>query len=139
MEINLYEEILPLNMRKDFKIDKVEKIKNEYHIFTIENNDNYPIELRKYDPEQIVSNGFLDDLEIVHSPFNNGLVYLKVFRRRWKLKNSKISFHNNQQLHENGMKCTSELALFLKELAKRKRRKFFATFPDIRYIKEEDF
>ena len=143
MEINLYDEIVPAAMKEKFEIKKVEKRTErnpeEYWIYLEEKEDNYPESLKENKPEEIVLNGFLDRLEILHSPFNNRLVYLQVYRRRWKLKGNKSSHHNDYQLHMKGMKCTEELGDFLKELTRQKRRKFFTNFPNIRYIREEDF
>jgi len=144
MEINLYEEILPAKMRAEFEVKKVEKREErnpspEYWVYVEEKIDNYPPELEQYKRSEIVLNGFLDNLEIVHSPFNNVSVYLQISRRRWKIKGSKNSYHNRHELHAPGMKCSSEFGDFLKELTRRKRHKFFANFPHIRLVKEEDF
>ena len=99
MEINLYEEILPAKMRGQFEVKKVERREErspraEYWVYVEEIRDNYPKELEEYDIEEIALNGFLDSLEIVHSPFNNTPVYLQISRRRWKIKGSKNSYHN---------------------------------------------
>lgn len=144
MEINLYEEILPAKMRGEFEVKKVEKRdertpRAEYWIYVEEKKDNYPPEIEQYKAEEIVLNGFLDNLELVHSPFNNVPVYLQISRRRWKLKGTTKSYNNQHELHKPGMKCTPEFGDFLKELTRRKRRKFFTNFPHIRLIKEEDF
>ncbi len=143
MKIDLYDEIIPARMKGKFEIKKVEKRTErnpeEYWIYLEEKEDNYPESLKKRRPEEIALNGFLDRLEILHSPFNNRLVYLQVYRRRWKLKGDKISHHNEYELHIKGMKCTEELGDFLKELTRQKRHKFFSDFPNIRYIGKENF
>ena len=144
MKINLYKEILPENMREKFEITKIEKKierkpQEEYWIYVEEKKDNYPKELKNISREEISLNGFLDRLEIIHSPINNNPVYLQIYRRRWKRKGETNSYHNEHEIHKPGMKCTQEFGNFLKELNRQKRSKFFANFSYIRNIKEKDF
>lgn len=142
MEIDLYKECIPESWREKYKIKKVERKNEEYWFYAEENEDNYPQEILNQSMKEkrpIILNGFLDRLEIVHFPFNHKPAYMHVYRRRWKLKGGGQSYHNKEELHPKGMKCTQEFGDFLKGLSRQKLNKFFTTFPDIRHIKKEDF
>ena len=139
---DLYLEFLPESHRKIFKVESIIKKETEYNIKAVEKIDRYPQKLlnqsmRKNKP--IVSNGYCRRIEVVTFPFNERIVYIHYYRRRWKLEGETESYHNKEELHQKGMKCTKEFGNFLKELTGQKLSKFFSTFPHIRHIKEEDF
>ncbi len=71
-------------------------------------------------------NGFLDPVEIIHFPFQGKLTYLKFYRRRWKAKGEKESYHNTYRFHRPGMNTTDAFGDFLKGLTRKEFDEFCA-------------
>jgi hypothetical protein len=62
----------------------------------------------------VVLDGFCNPLELLHFSVKGKLLYLKIYRRRWKESGSKTHYSNQYELHPEGVKATHEFAAFLK-------------------------
>ena len=119
-----------------FTIREIREKRSEWTVEMEEKKDLIPIEIKE---QKVVLNGYLDPVEIIDHTLQGKLVYLQFYKRRWKIKGEKKSYHNDYELHLPGMKCTPEFGGFLKELPRQERHEFFCAFPNIRHISEEDF
>lgn len=66
---------------------------------------------------ELVLNGFLKEVELTHFPANGRVCYLRLTRRRWKLRNqseSSESFYNSYDYTVEGTKATKSFGAFLK-------------------------
>ena len=108
-----------------FKVLFSEEITNHFEVAEVkEHKDRIEIkmeELRELVPpglhscNDIVLDGFCNPLELQSFPLKGKPVYLKLYRRRWKGRGSKVHFSNDYDLHPEGVKATREFAAFLKE------------------------
>lgn len=65
----------------------------------------------------LVSNGFMNPIELQHFPMNGKKCLLKLVRRRWKEKNNpSSSYQNSYFFAQKGTKVTPEFGAFLKEI-----------------------
>ena len=132
--------ILPKEIRENFVLVDVKETETEWILTVEEKKDLIPEAAKQRDFGQgIVLNGYRDTLELIGSNLTNKLCYIRLKRRRWKIRGTKESFHNSYKLHPKGLQCTIEFGIFLKELNRQERREFFATWKNIRHIREEDF
>ncbi len=70
---------------------------------------------------ELVLNGFLKDVELTHFPANGRVCYLRLKRRRWKIKNQpEISecFYNSYDYTIEGTKATKSFGALLKSFGK---------------------
>jgi hypothetical protein len=65
-------------------------------------------------PEHIVLDGFCNALELLHFSMKGKPLYLKLYRRRWKISGENKHYSNSYDLHPEGVKATHEFASFLK-------------------------
>lgn len=128
--------LLPPKYQEDFEAIELIRKKQEWMLIIHEKQDNIPKQLQGKD---VVLDGFLNPIEIVDHLFKGKLMYLKIYKRRWKEKGTKESYYNEHQLHKKGMKATDEFGDFLKGLTRQERHEFFCAFPNIRHIWEKDF
>lgn len=64
----------------------------------------------------LVSNGYMNPIELQHFPMNGKKCLLKLVRRRWKEKNNPSSSHHNSYFFsQKGTKVTPDFGAFLKE------------------------
>jgi hypothetical protein len=71
--------------------------------------------------KELVLNGFLKEVELTHFPANGRVCYLRLKRRRWKIKNqpaSSESFYNSYDYTVEGTKATKSFGAFLKSFGK---------------------
>jgi len=132
--------LLPKELENKFILEKLEERKTEWIAHFTENKNNIPERAkRKTFGEKIVLNGYQAPMELIDFPLKGKPCYLRIKRRRWKIKGHKESFQNTYKLHPKGLKCTIEFGDFLKGLSRRSRRKFFLTWKNLRHIGEKDF
>lgn len=137
---NIEKILLPKELKKKFKLKKLEERETEWVAHFEESKENIPSSaVHRQFGKKIVQNGYMKPIEITDFPLKGKICYLKFKRRRWKIQGTKESFHNTYKLHPKGLKCTYELCNFLKSLTRYARHKFFLTWSNIRHIREEDF
>lgn len=71
--------------------------------------------------KELVLNGFVKEIELTHFPANGRVCYLRLTRRRWKLKgqaDSTESFYNSYDYTVEGTKATKSFGAFLKSFGK---------------------
>lgn len=66
--------------------------------------------------QELVSNGYFKEQELTHFPCNGRQCYLRLKRRRWKVKGSSggTSFYNDYDYTVEGTKATKSFGAFLK-------------------------
>jgi hypothetical protein len=62
----------------------------------------------------VVLDGFCNPLELLHFSFKGRPLYLKIYRRRWKISRGDRHYSNSYDFHPVGVKATHEFAAFLK-------------------------
>jgi hypothetical protein len=103
--------ILPEEIETVFRLEDI-KDESEATVFVLhEKQELVPKEL---DGKETVLDGFCNPLELLHFPIKGKKLYLRLYRRRWKEKNSNQHYSNQYQLHDVGMKATKLFGAFLK-------------------------
>jgi hypothetical protein len=125
---------LPDYIREDFTVEKLEKINKGYKLIVKERTEKIPKELKG---KKSVLNGFLDPIKLVDHPFKGELMYLEIYRRRWKEEGQKESFSNKYDLNPKGCKLTKGFGAFLKELTRQERSELFSTVKGLEALWEE--
>jgi hypothetical protein len=64
--------------------------------------------------ENVVLDGFCNPLELLHFHIKGKPLYLRIYRRRWKLSKENKHYSNTYDFHPEGVKATHEFASFLK-------------------------
>jgi len=62
----------------------------------------------------VVLDGFCNSLELLHFSIKGKPLYLRLYRRRWKLSKEDKHYSNSYDFHPEGVKATHEFASFLK-------------------------
>jgi len=127
--------LIPEEFRDSFEIFELVEKKTEWNLKVVEKVDKIPKELKG---KKVVLNGYRKPIEVVDFPFKGKIMYIIFYRRRWKEKGQNVSFFNEYELHPKGMKATKAFGVFLKELTREERRKFFRVWSHIRHIRPED-
>jgi hypothetical protein len=65
--------------------------------------------------DDVVLDGFCNELELQTFVINERAVFLHIYRRRWKRKGSDTHVSNSYDFHPPGVKATHSFAAFLKE------------------------
>lgn len=113
----LYQELLKLIVPKEitdnFELIEIIERTNMITLSFEEFSSRIPKPLQG---EEVVLDGYLNQLELQTFPLKDKTVYIALRRRRWKEKgDSKQSYSNTYELHVEGMKTTKEFGAFLKE------------------------
>lgn len=112
--------ILPSELLEHFNVTKVIELgdirtKNMFYHLHLEEINNLP---KGYDKSLYESKGFLNEKTIQDFPLRGKAVYLKIKRRRWRLKSDKkIELKNDYSFITEGSKLTQELSDFLKQIS----------------------
>lgn len=67
---------------------------------------------------KVVPNGYCNKLELQTYPAKGKEVYLRLYRRRWKVVGTKKSYSNTYEFTERGMKATKNFGAFLKAIGR---------------------
>lgn len=118
--------VLPKYWLEFFDITGIKEKKREWQITLVEKEELVPKKLRG---KNVVSDGYMNPVEIEDYPMRGKLTYLKFFRRRWKEKGGTEGFFNEYDFHPEGMKATKEFGSFLKELDREESDFFFSNWP----------
>ena len=106
----------PLEVAENFEIAEIDFFKDYIIIRFNELPESVPSELSGVDG--IIKDGFLNPLELQSFPAKGKPVYLKVYRRRWKVQGEQKLYWNNYDLKPLGIKATRRFAYFVKKLLK---------------------
>lgn len=106
----------PLEVAENFEIAELNYFKDYIVIRFNELPESVPAELSGVDG--IIRDGFLNPIELQSFPAKGKPVYLKVYRRRWKVQGEQKSYWNNYDLKPEGIKATRRFAYFVKKLLK---------------------
>jgi len=101
--------LLPKEISERFNIVKITENKNSITI-----NLDERIELKPKCDKELVSDGFMNKIELQSFPLKGKSVYLSLQRRRWKEKGGGKSYYNHYEFNHEGVKATKEFANFLK-------------------------
>lgn len=103
----------PEEIISHFEISEVKQRKGYIEIHFKELPELVPEAL--YNANDIVLDGYCNPIELQSFPLKGLPVYLKLYRRRWKIKGSKQHYSNQYNFNPEGVKATKEFASFLKE------------------------
>ena len=107
--------LVPGGILKDFAIKKVESEPSGGCIIHLEEKEGL-----SYIPKDIlhegkaIANGFCNPIELLSFPANGKPLYLKIFRRRWRIRGTNRTASNSYQFNYPGMKTTKAFGDFLK-------------------------
>lgn len=109
----LHTMLVPEYILKDFDIVDAYKEPDRWMIELEEKEARIPKELIGF--EDIILDGFCNSVEVISHSFSLGPVFLKIYRRRWKRKNTTAHYSNEYDLRLKGVKLVPEMGIFLKE------------------------
>lgn len=67
---------------------------------------------------KVVKDGYMNPIELQSFPAQGKEVFLRLKRRRWKIRGTTKGYHNTYNFIETGMKSTKEFGSFLKEIGR---------------------
>lgn len=114
MLVELSKVFFPLEVAENFEINEINYYKDYIIIRFNELPESVPPELS--DVEGIIKDGFLNPIELQSFPSKGKPVYLKLYRRRWKIQGEQKTYWNNYNLKPEGIKATRRFAFFVKKL-----------------------
>jgi len=126
---------LPEEFKESFYAEDFLEIEGGYKLIVHENEENIPKELKG---KEAVLNGFLNPITLIDHPVKAQLLYIEIYRRRWKVSGTTESFSNRYDLNPKGCKLTKGFGIFLKELTGRERSELFSTVKGLEDIWEEN-
>ena len=97
----------------NFRIKEVQDYSEHIEIHLEELAELVPEAL--FDCEEIALDGFYNPKELQSFPIKGKAVYLKLYRRRWKVKGTTKHYSNSYNLNQEGVKATKEFSSFLKD------------------------
>jgi len=109
---SLVASLLPTVVHQHFAIASITEHSHGIEIRLDELPKLIPAPLAK--TEDVVLDGFCNPLELLHFSIKGKPLYLKLYRRRWKLSKDDKHYSNSYDLHPEGVKATHEFASFLK-------------------------
>ena len=108
--------LIPAEILIDFEVQKIEDTEVLLIIEFVEKKESIS---KLVSNEELVSNGFLNPLELQHFPMNGKKCILRLIRRRWKDKgSSSSSYFNTYSYAITGTKVTLSFGAFLKEIGR---------------------
>jgi len=105
--------LVPEYILEDFDIYGAQEYPDRWVIELREKEGRIPLELRKH--QGIVFDGYCNPLETLSHSFVCKAIYLKVYRRRYKISGEDKHYSNTYDLTLKGVRMVPELGLFLKE------------------------
>ncbi len=113
----LYEQLskllVPEFILNNFEIYGVNEFKEYWQIELREKEHLIPTALQG--ESEVVLDGFCTPIQVLSHSFSMKPVYLKIYRRRWKLAGQNTFRSNEYDLTLKGLKIVPELGVFLKE------------------------
>lgn len=105
--------LVPDYILENFEIYGANEFPTCWVIELREKEDRIPVELK--DIHEVVFDGYCNPIETLSHSFVCKPIYLKVYRRRYKLSGEDRHYSNNYELTLKGLKMVPELGLFLKD------------------------
>jgi hypothetical protein len=105
--------LVPKEILEDFDVVDVQELKTEWLIVLEEKRDRIPDCLAGND---VVLDGFYDSIDLISGVMMDQIIYLRIRRRRWKLRGCTKHHHNQYDHRFEGMRTTKRFATFLKEV-----------------------
>ena len=109
---SLVNHLLPLEITQHFRVVSINEHSLGVEMILEELAEFIPSEMDINSP--IVLDGFCNPLELLHFSMKGKPLYLKLYRRRWKVSKERKHYSNTYDLHPEGVKATHEFASFLK-------------------------
>lgn len=113
---------MPEEIRLHFECVSIEEIGNQIYLVCHEKNDVEHIPKEVLRIGKVVLDGFRNKVDIQTYPAQGKEVYLRLYRRKWKLKKAKEgyekSYSNSYSFTEEGIRSTKEFGAFLKEIGR---------------------
>ncbi len=109
---------VPAEILEHFKVTKLEEEHGVIIIELYEKEDNSHIPKDIFKEGKAVLNGYCNKLEIQTYPAQGKEVFLRIYRRKWKVKGTTKSYSNTYEFTESGMKATKDFGAFLKEIGR---------------------
>jgi hypothetical protein len=108
--------LIPSEILIDFDVQKIEDTEEILIIDLVEKKS----AVSKFQSDKdLVSNGFMNPLELQHFPMNGKKCILRLLRRRWKGKgSSSVTYFNTYSYAVIGTKVTPSFGAFLKEIGR---------------------
>lgn len=110
---SLHSLLFPEPISSHFEVSRTKEFKEHIEIRLEELAELIPEELKGV-LGKVVLDGFYNPIELQSFPLKGKAVYLKIYRRRWKVSGQKQHYGNRYNLHQEGVKATDEFASFLK-------------------------
>ena len=110
---SLHSLLFPETISSHFEVTGTKEFKEHIEIRLEELSELIPKELN-HTSGKVVLDGFCNSIELQSFPLKGKAVYLKLYRRRWKISGEKQHYSNLYNLHPEGVKATDEFADFLK-------------------------
>ena len=108
----LIETMLPKEIYFHFEVVSLTEESHGYQMRLDEYAELLPAALHQ--ESSVVLDGFCHPIELLHFSIKGKPLYLKLYRRRWKVSCSNTHYSNHYDLHPEGVKATHEFASFLK-------------------------
>lgn len=112
LSFEVYKILIPPEYLQDFLVSKVEDKPDSWQITLVEKEENLPAELKG---QECVLDGYCNPIDILSHAFSMKKIYLRLYRRRWKIKGDTKHFSNDYDLHPKGMKTTRLFRDFFKD------------------------
>lgn len=109
---------VPSDIMEHFTVTKLEEENGVIIIELYEKEDNSHIPKEILREGKAVLNGYCNKIEIQTFPAQGKEVFLRLYRRKWKVKGTTKSYSNTYIFTESGMKATKDFGAFLKEISR---------------------
>lgn len=109
---------VPEEILLHFEVAQVEEEHGVIMIDLVEKDDNNHIPKSIVRAGKAVKDGYMNPVEIQSFPAQGKEVFLRLKRRRWKVKGTTKGYHNDYSFTKPGMKSTEEFGSFLKEIGR---------------------
>lgn len=122
--------LLPEEVRLHFQLSSIKEESHGIVLCLEELPELVPAEMSGMD--HIVLDGFCNPIELLHYSIQDKPLYLKIYRRRWKVSETNKHYSNRYDLHPEGVKATHKFASFLKDEAGLTPDEYLRDFLDIK-------
>lgn len=109
---------VPEDILIHFDVIDLQEAQGVIQIDLVEKEDNDHIPKAILREGKAVKDGYMNTIEIQSFPAQGKEVFLRIKRRRWKIKGTNKGYHNTYNFINSGMKSTKEFGFFLKEIGR---------------------
>lgn len=120
LSIDFLQQLFPSQLTEYFDISNYQilcniELKEEYWIIDFVEKNIIPVD---FDESEYESKGFMESKLIQDFPLRGKPVFLRIKKRRWRHKNTKVVIKRDFSFIADGSKFTKELSDFLKETSR---------------------